>query len=100
MEKENLPARAALLGEKIVQRIRAFAPPAAAKIREIRGLGLMLGIELTIPDASALVSAALARGLIINVTHKHVVRLAPALTLPEDLAMKGLDILEAALAAL
>jgi acetylornithine aminotransferase len=100
LEKENLSARAAALGAKITARIRAFAPPAAAKIKEIRGRGLMLGIELTQPDASALVPAALAKGLILNVTHKHVVRLAPALTIPEDLAMKGLDILETALAAL
>jgi acetylornithine/N-succinyldiaminopimelate aminotransferase len=100
LEKENLSARAAALGDKIVARIKAFAPTAAAKIKEIRGRGLMLGIELVQPDATALVPAALAKGLALNVTHKHVVRLAPALTIPEDLAMKGLDILEQSLAAL
>jgi len=100
LEEENLPARAAMLGAKIVARIRAFNPAAASKIKEIRGRGLMLGIELVQPDATALVPNALAKGLILNVTHKHVVRLAPALTIPEDLAMRGLDILEQSLVAL
>jgi acetylornithine/N-succinyldiaminopimelate aminotransferase len=97
LEKENLSARAAQLGEKIVARIKSFNPAASAKIKDIRGRGLMLGIELHQPDATALVPAALAKGLALNVTHKHVVRLAPAITIPEDLAMKGLDILEAVL---
>ncbi len=100
IERENLSERAAELGTKIVQRIGAFGPAAAGKIKEVRGRGLMLGIELTPADATALVPAALARGLVINVTHKHVVRLAPALTVPEELAMRGLDILETVLAEL
>jgi predicted acetylornithine/succinylornithine family transaminase len=100
LEKENLSARAAALGEKVVARVKAFSPAAASKIKEVRGRGLFLGIELVQPDASALVPAALAKGLALNVTHKHIVRLAPALTIPEDLAMKGLDILEQAIAAL
>jgi acetylornithine/N-succinyldiaminopimelate aminotransferase len=98
LEKENLSARAAALGNKIVARIQSFKPAAASKIKQIRGRGLMLGLELHQPDATALVPACLARGLILNVTHKHVVRLAPALTIPEALAMKGLDILEQSLA--
>jgi acetylornithine/N-succinyldiaminopimelate aminotransferase len=100
LEKENLSGRAAALGEKIVARVRSFNPAAASKIKEIRGRGLMLGIELLQPDATALVPAALNRGLALNVTHKHVVRLAPALTIPENLAMQGLDLLEQSLAAL
>lgn len=99
LEKENLSARAIALGAKVVRRVQEFKGAAAAKIKEVRGRGLMLGLELTTPDGSALVPAALARGLIINVTHKNIVRIAPALTIPEDLLMRGLDILEATLAA-
>ena len=99
MEKENLPARAAMLGEKVVRRVKEFKGAASAKVKEVRGKGLMLGIELNVADGSGLVGAALARGLIINVTHKVVVRLAPALTVPEELLMRGLGILEETLAA-
>jgi acetylornithine/N-succinyldiaminopimelate aminotransferase len=99
IEQENLPARAAMLGEKVVRRVREFKGAAAGKIKEVRGKGLMLGLELTVTDGTGLVAAALARGLMINVTHKNVVRVAPALTVPEELLMKGLEILEATLAA-
>ena len=83
MEKENLPARAAQLGAAAIQRIAAFSSPAAAKIKDVRGKGLMLGIELSLADGSPILKEALAQGLVINVTHKNVIRLAPALTIPE-----------------
>jgi len=49
-----------------------------AGIKEIRGQGLMVGVELERP-CSELVLAALARGLLINVTVDTVVRLLPPL---------------------
>lgn len=49
-------------------------------VREIRGLGLMIGIELERPCAE-LVPRALAERLLINVTHDSVVRLLPPLVL-------------------
>jgi len=51
-------------------------------VREIRGRGLMLGIELDRP-CSALVAEALAAGLLINVTHDTVIRLLPPLIFSE-----------------
>ncbi|HYA97237.1 MAG TPA: aminotransferase class III-fold pyridoxal phosphate-dependent enzyme, partial [Methylomirabilota bacterium] len=45
-------------------------------IREIRGEGLMLGIELTV-DGAPFVEAALRRGLLINCTHERTLRLLP-----------------------
>src|SRR5262249_22001317 len=48
LEKENLAARAGKLGDLAVGKIRSFKN--AAKIKEIRGKGLMLGLELAIPD--------------------------------------------------
>ncbi len=46
-------------------------------IREVRGEGLMLGIELTV-DGNEYARQALRRGLILNCTHDHVLRLLPA----------------------
>ncbi len=93
MEKENLPARAAALGQMATERLRAFKN-ATTHIKEVRGRGLMLGIELNIPDAAPIVQQALLRGLIINATQKNVIRLAPALTIPEATLRAGLDLLE------
>jgi acetylornithine/N-succinyldiaminopimelate aminotransferase len=45
-------------------------------IREIRGEGLIFGIDLTI-EGAPLVAEALHRGLIINCTHEHIIRLLP-----------------------
>ena len=47
-------------------------------IKEVRGLGLMCGIELTIPG-KAIVEKCIGRGLLINCTHETVLRLMPAL---------------------
>ena len=45
-------------------------------IREVRGEGLILGIDLAI-DGSEIVSQALRDGLVINCTHEHILRLLP-----------------------
>ena len=50
---------------------------------EIRGKGLMLGIELD-RDCPELVAKALERGLLINVTAGNTVRLLPPLTISRD----------------
>jgi acetylornithine/N-succinyldiaminopimelate aminotransferase len=45
-------------------------------IREVRGEGLMVGVDLAC-DGSAYVEECLKRGVIINCTHGHVLRLLP-----------------------
>jgi acetylornithine/succinyldiaminopimelate/putrescine aminotransferase len=45
-------------------------------IREVRGHGLMLGVDLAV-DGAAYVTEALKRGLVINCTHDHILRLLP-----------------------
>jgi acetylornithine aminotransferase len=52
------------------------------RIREIRGKGLMLAIELNM-DCPNLVTQALNKGLLINVTQGNVVRMLPPLILKE-----------------
>jgi len=51
-------------------------------VREIRGQGLMIGIELDRP-CTELVATAREAGLLINVTADHVIRLLPALIINE-----------------
>lgn len=79
---ENLPARAKALGERILQGFRAQLD-GAEYISEIRGKGLMIGIELKEPCAE-LVMLAKTQGLLINVTSDKVIRLLPALTMSDS----------------
>lgn len=77
IERDGLMANAEKIGERIRQGFRdAFV--GLAGIKEIRGKGLMIGIELDRPCGD-LVKQALAAGMLINVTSDSVVRLLPAL---------------------
>jgi acetylornithine/succinyldiaminopimelate/putrescine aminotransferase len=69
--------------------LRAEIP---AAIREIRIRGAMIGLDLTF-DAGEIVTECLHRKLLVNVTHTHVVRLLPALTITDDQIDEGCAIL-------
>ena len=58
-------------------------------IQEIRGQGLMIGVELAFP-CGHLVQEAMAEGLLINVTHGNVIRMLPPYILTEKEADRGL----------
>lgn len=89
IERENLIAHAAKLGEIAIARLRE-EPKVKGKIVDVRGRGLMLGLQLDKPPEK-LVERALARGLAINVTAKQVIRLAPAINITEAEWHQGLD---------
>ncbi|OGS92126.1 MAG: acetylornithine aminotransferase [Gallionellales bacterium GWA2_60_18] len=91
MEQDHLLAHAENLGRFIRDGLAAGLQGANG-IREIRGQGLMIGIELDKP-CGELVKQALARGLLINVTADNVVRLLPPLVMSQDEAQQLLDIL-------
>lgn len=79
METENLAVRAAELGDYFLSQFRAKLAGMAG-VSEIRGKGLMLGIELE-RDCTELVKQALAQGILINVTAGNVIRLLPPLVI-------------------
>jgi len=78
---DGLLANAVRTGDAIRAGL-AKALDGVAGVVEIRGMGLMLGIELARP-CGELVKAALDAGLILNVTADNVVRLLPALIMSE-----------------
>ena len=82
IEKHNLVARAGDLGEIMLEGFRTSLHN-QSMVREIRGKGMMIGIELTQPCAE-LVGKALDTGLLINVTAGNVVRLLPPYILTDD----------------
>jgi len=84
MEKEHLLANAKNMGEYLKEQFKAeFAGIDA--IKEIRGQGLMMGIELD-RDCGELVKDALDNKLLINVTAGKVIRLLPPLIINQDQA--------------
>ena len=76
---EHLAARARFTGEKIVQGIRAIGSPL---IKEVRGRGLLLGIELSVP-ARVLSEKLLELGVVAKDTHERVLRIAPPLVIDD-----------------
>jgi len=78
---EDLPARAARLGESFMARVRAAAADHGA-IVEVRGRGLMIGVQLAF-EGKELVTDMLHRGVLANCTAGDVIRFVPALNIPE-----------------
>lgn len=91
MEQERLPDHARTVGEFIMDGLRSRLSTVAG-VAEVRGQGLMIGIELNKP-CGVLVQQALAQGLLINVTSENVVRLLPTLVLSQVEAQQLLDML-------
>ncbi len=81
IEQDGLAQRSAALGERIKQGLRQVLANLPA-VKEIRGAGLMIGIELSC-DCNGLVAAALDQGVIINVAGNNAVRLLPPLILSD-----------------
>jgi len=67
-------------------------------IKEVRGLGLMIGLELTI-EGSAIFKECFNRGLIINCTQGNVLRIMPALTVTRRQINKAVHILDVSIAS-
>ena len=65
-------------------------------IQEIRGLGLMVGMDLTI-DGAAIVQRCLEKGLLINCAGEHILRFVPPLTISKDDVDRAVKILDEAL---
>ncbi len=96
--EEDFPGRARALGERLRRGLEALDSPL---VREVRGLGLLLGVEIDPRRATArqVCEALLRRGVLSKETHHTVVRLAPPLVIhPEELD-QGLQALREALAA-
>ena len=89
MEEENLPQQAAEKGQYLMEKLRAIQSP---NIREVRGLGLMIGIELK-EKAAPYLKALLQKRIIALNAGLTVIRLLPPLVI----SYEQLDIVAAAL---
>jgi acetylornithine aminotransferase len=81
LETGKLADRAAQLGNRILRGLRE-ALGGTHRVRDIRGRGLIIGVELDAP-CQPIMQHALERGLLLNVTAERVVRLLPPLILSD-----------------
>ena len=83
MLRDRLADRAALMGAYVKQQIQAMQQRLPGVIREVRGLGLMLGIELG-EKAPEVWRELINRGYICNLSHNVTLRLLPPLTIEKE----------------
>jgi len=89
MEKQNLVERAQQLGTQLIDKFSAKLA-SNEHVTDIRGLGLLIGIQLD-TDCAELVMSALDDGLLINVTAGNVIRLLPPLVMSDAEADQLVD---------
>ena len=99
IEEQRLAERACEMGEYALQRLHAMAARHAS-IRAVRGLGLLLGVEVDNPIlAERVMYRSLADGLSFKVTMGRVLTLTPPLTVSREEMDLALDIVDRALGA-
>ncbi len=81
LTERHLPGRASALGARLLERLRALAA-VSPRIREVRGLGLMLGIELR-EHVQPYLQALAERGVLALTASPYVIRLVPPLVIEE-----------------
>ncbi len=92
IEEENLLQNANELGKYIMQKLEELKSKHSI-IDHVRGIGLMIGIQLTKPGAK-IVDSCLQKGLRINCTHETVLRFMPPMIATKEQVNKAIDILD------
>ena len=91
IEQENLLEATQKLGRLFRERLTALQNQSDL-VREVRVLGVMVGLELSV-ECAPVVQACMERGLLVNCTQGNVIRLLPAMNLTEQQLHAGCDIL-------
>lgn len=106
IERHELAAHARKLGQYALMRMQEMMKRHPL-IGDVRGLGLLMGIELVkdritreraSDEAEAVMYAALSKGLSFKLTMGNIITLTPALTITKEEMNKALDIIEACIA--
>ena len=102
IEQENILANVAARGEQLRQGLRAIAAKYPQQIVDIRGWGLINGVELSADislNAVDVVKAAMEQGLLLVPAGVKVIRLVPPLIVTEAEVDRGLQILDGVMAS-
>jgi acetylornithine/N-succinyldiaminopimelate aminotransferase len=92
IEDENLLGNVSRVGAYLQERLKSLAGKYAA-VQEVRGRGLIQGLQLSIP-ARPIVEQALAEGVLFNSTQDTVLRFLPPFLLQEKHVDKGIRVLK------
>ena len=95
IEREGLLDRAAAAGRSFLAGLQDVAPPGS----DVRGVGLLLGVELNRPVARRVAEAAFARRVLVNDVTPNVVRISPPLVITDDDVDRALTVLAEAFAS-
>jgi predicted acetylornithine/succinylornithine family transaminase len=85
------------MGDRLVQGLRALQQKYPV-INEVRGVGLLVGLALTVP-AREIVAQCMQRGLLVNATADTVVRFVPPLIVTQEEVDQAVAVVDAVLAA-
>jgi acetylornithine/N-succinyldiaminopimelate aminotransferase len=91
IEREGLLARCKQVGERFQAKLSPLVEE-LPHVKEVRGLGVMIGVELLI-EGAPVVAECMKRGLLINCTQGTVIRLLPAMNLSDAECDEGCEIL-------
>ncbi|TGU75038.1 acetylornithine transaminase [Geomonas terrae] len=78
IQEEGILNRTEEMGEYLMGELEALHKKFPSLIKDVRGIGLMIGVELTIPGGD-IVKTALSRGLLLNCAQEKVLRFVPPL---------------------
>ena len=94
IEDEDLVARSAAMGDYLLGRLREVMAQSGGLIRQVRGRGLWVGVDVDPAHATAreLVELLAARGVLSKETHDTVIRFAPPLTISRELVDRAVDV--------
>jgi putrescine aminotransferase len=101
IEEENLVSRAHEQGNKFLDGLRGMQEKYPRCISEVRGVGLMIGIEFTHADIAGLVIAGLAQRDVLaayTLNNPTVIRLEPPLIISDEQVQKALQAFEESVA--
>jgi acetylornithine/N-succinyldiaminopimelate aminotransferase len=93
IEQENLLESAVEKGSYIIEELNKLKEKYSNIIKEVRGLGVMIGVELAMPGKD-IVDKCMQAKLLINCTHENVLRLMPALNVTTEEIDKAISILD------
>jgi acetylornithine/N-succinyldiaminopimelate aminotransferase len=92
LQKEKLLSNSASMGEYLVLKLKGLQKKFPV-IKDVRGMGLMCGVELA-KEGKSVVEECIKRGLLINCTHDYVLRIMPALNTSKKEVDNATGILE------
>jgi predicted acetylornithine/succinylornithine family transaminase len=95
IERESLVERTARIGARVVGRLSAFAKLHDDRIEGVRGRGLLIGVALRNAELAARIHLQIReRGVLVNLTADRVLRIFPALNIPDEDIDHALDVVE------